>query len=163
MSNILTTHVYTYIIIHIIIHIIHVYIYIYVHLLLFYIFVSLCLYILIYYVYYVYYIVWISRFRGVYRDLTAYGGISFWYYLKNFSHSVMSQRAPLLVAVGGILYLPLHFIVIAIIIVIITITFIFNIIFIIFIIIRIFITSSLLFLWGKLTVWFCFFQFLYLS
>ena len=105
---------------------------------------------------------WISRFRGVYRDLTASGGSSFWYYLKAFGHSVMSQGAPLLVVVG-VLYLPLHFIIIVIIIVIITITFIVNIIFIIFIIIRIFITSSLLFLWGKLTVWFCFFQFLHLS
>ena len=47
------------------------------------------------------------------------------------------------------------------IIVIITITFIVNIILIIFIITRIFMKSSLLFLWGKLTVWFCFFQFLH--
>ena len=97
---------------------------------------------------------WISRFRGVYRDLTASGGSSFWYYLKAFGHSVMSQGAPLLVVVG-VLYLPLHFIIIVI-----TIAFIVN---IIFIIIRIFITSSLLFLWGKLAVWFCFFQFLHLS
>ena len=49
------------------------------------------------------------------------------------------------------------------IIVIITITFIFKIIFIIFIIIRIFIKSSLLFSWGKLTFWLCSFQFLHLS
>ena len=101
---------------------------------------------------------WISRFRGVYRDLIASRGSSFWYYLKVFGHSVMSQGAPLLVVVG-VLYLPLHFIII----VIITITFIVNIIFIIFIMIRIFITSSLLYLWGRLTVWCCFFQFLHLS
>ena len=105
---------------------------------------------------------WISRFRGVYRSLTASGGSSFYCYLKAFYHSVMSQGAVLL-AVVGILYLPLNFIIIVIIIVIITIIFIVNIIFIIFIIIRIFITSSLPFLWGKLTVWFCFFQFLHLS
>ena len=104
----------------------------------------------------------ISRFRGVYRDLTVSGGSSFWYYLKAFDHSVMSQRAPLLVVVS-VLYLPLHFIIIVIIIVVIAITFIANVIFIIFIIIRFFITSSLLFLWGKSTVWFCFFEFLHLS
>ena len=73
----------------------------------------------------------------------------------------MSQGAPLL-AVVGVLYLPLNFIFIVIIIII-TITFIVNIISIIFIIIRVFITGRLLFLWGKLTVWFRFFQFLHLS
>ena len=78
----------------------------------------------------------------------------FWYYLKAFGHSVMSQGAPLLVVVG-VLYLPLHIIII----VIITIIFIVNIIFVISIIIRIFITINLLFLRGKLTVWFCSFNF----
>ena len=57
----------------------------------------------------------------------------------------MLQGAPMLVVVG-VLYLPLHFIIIVFINVIITITFIVNIVFIIFIIIRIFVTSSLLFL-----------------
>ena len=65
--------------------------------------------------------------------------------LKVFGHSVMLQGAPLLVVVG-VVYMPLHFIIIVIISVIITIAFTVNIIFIIFIIIRIFITSSLLFL-----------------
>ena len=80
---------------------------------------------------------WISRFRVVYRDFTASVGSSSRYYLKAFGHFVISQEAPLLVVVG-VLYLPLHFIIIVIIIVIITITFIVNIVFIIFIIIRIF-------------------------
>ena len=77
----------------------------------------------------------------------------------------MSYHKELVLVVVGVLYLPLHFIiaVVIIIIVIITITFIVNIIFIIFIIIRIFIKSILLFLWGKLIVCFCFFQFLHLS
>ena len=63
-------------------------------------------------------------------------------------------------------YMLLHFIIfvifiiitiiISIEIIIIIIIIINNIIFIVFII-RIFIKSSLLFLWGKLTIWFCFF------
>ena len=68
------------------------------------------------------------------------GGIGgqglFSYYLKAFDYYVMSQGAVLVVM--GVLYLPLHFIII--------INFIVNIIFIISIIIRIFIKSSLLFL-----------------
>ena len=54
-------------------------------------------------------------------------------------------------------------IIIVITVIIINITFIVNIIFIISIIIKIFIKSNLLFLWGKLTVLFCFFWFLNLS
>ena len=72
-----------------------------------------------------------------------------------------------MLVVVGILYLPLHFIIIFIIIVtiiiaIIIITFIVNAIFIIFIITRILTQNSLLFLWGNLIVWFYFFQFLHL-
>ena len=68
--------------------------------------------------------------------------------------------------VVGVLYMLLHFIIfvifIIIIIIIINIIIIIitvNIIFIIFIISSIFIKSSLLLLWGKLTVQFCFFYF----
>ena len=98
---------------------------------------------------------WISHFRGICRASEGgdRGAGTFSYYLKAFDHYVMSQGAVLVVM--GVLYLPLHFIIIT--------NFIVNIIFIISVIIRIFIKSSLLFLWGKLTVWFCFFQFLHLS
>ena len=64
---------------------------------------------------------------------------------KPFQTSQYLGGALLLVDVG-VLYLPLHFIIVTIIIVIIIVTFIFDIIFIIFIIIRIFITTSFLFL-----------------
>ena len=85
--------------------------------------------------------------------------------LKGFRPLYNVKRRSVLVAVG-VLYLPLHFIIvitIIIIIIIIIITFIINTIAIIFIITSILIKNSLLFLWGKLTVWFCFFPFLHLS
>ena len=115
---------------------------------------------------------WISRFRGVYRTITASYGRSFWFYLKAFGHFVISQEVRF--GCCGVLYMLLHFIIfvifiiiiiiiIVIIIIIIIIIIVVNIIFIIFIIIRIFIKSSLLFLWSKLTVRFCFFYFHHLS
>ena len=94
--------------------------------------------------------------------------------LKGFPSLCIVTRSSVLVAVG-VLYMLLHFIIfvifiiiiifviiiiiisISIIITIIIIIIIVIIIFIIFIIIRIFIKSSLLFLSGKFTVWFCFF------
>ena len=100
---------------------------------------------------------WRSPFRGVYRTLTASEGELFLTLLKGFWSLCYVTRSFALVVVG-VLYLPLHFIIFVIII-----TFIANIFFIIFIITRIFIKSSLLFLWGKLTVWFCFFHFIHLS
>ena len=104
----------------------------------------------------------ISRFRGVYRTLTSSERELFLILLKGPLPLYNVTRGSVLVA------LPLHFIIIVIIIVVITITFTFiiNIIIIIvfIIIIRIFIKSSLLFLWVSWPiVWFCFFQFLHLS
>ena len=104
---------------------------------------------------------WISRFRGVCRSLTASEGKLFLILLKNFQSLFNITRSFVLVVVD-ILYLPLHFIIVVVIIVI-MITFFVNMIAIIFIVIIIFIKSSLMFLWAKLTVWFCFFQFLHLS
>ena len=100
---------------------------------------------------------WISHSRGIYRASEGgdtVGGGAFLILFKGFWPLCNVTRSSMLV-VMGVLYLPLHFIII--------INFIVNIIFMISIIIRIFIKSSLLFLWGKLTVWFCFFQFLHLS
>ena len=108
---------------------------------------------------------WIIRFRGLHRALVASDGGLFLILIKGFQSLFNVTRSSVL-AVVGVLYLSLRFIVIiiiVIIIVIINITFIINIIFVILIIIRIFIESSLLFLWGKWTVWFCFFLFLHLS
>ena len=108
---------------------------------------------------------WIIRFRGLHRALVASDGGLFLILIKGFQSLFNVTRSSVL-AVVGVLYLSLHFIVIIIIIlivIIINITFIINIIFVILIIIRIFIESSLLFLWGKWTVWFCFFLFLHLS
>ena len=110
---------------------------------------------------------WIIRFRRIHRALVASDGGLFLILIKGFQSLFNVTRSSVL-AVVGVLYLSLLFIVIIIIIVIIiviiiNITFIINIIFVILIIIRIFIESSLLFLWGKLTVWFCFFLFLHLS
>ena len=82
----------------------------------------------------------ISRFRGVYRTLTVSEGALLLILLKGFQPLYNVTRSFVLV-VMGVLYLPLHLIIIVIII-----TFIVNIIFIIFIITRIFIKSSLLFL-----------------
>ena len=96
---------------------------------------------------------WISHFRGIYRALRASQGSSFWYYLKAFGHYVMSQGAPCWL-------LLVFYICPCILFVIVITTFIVNIIFLIFI--RIFIKTSVLFLCGKWTVWFCFFQFLHL-
>ena len=71
--------------------------------------------------------------------------------LKGFLTLRNVTRSSVLVVVG-VLYLPLHFIIIVIVVIaIIIITFTVNIFFIIFIFTRIFIKSSLLFLWGKLT------------
>ena len=67
-----------------------------------------------------------------------------------------------MIVVGG-LDLPLHFIIFFVIIIVIIITVIVNISFITFIITRILERKSLLLLRGKLTVWFCFLQFLYVS
>ena len=105
---------------------------------------------------------WISRFRGVYRDLTASGRELFLILLKGFRPFCNVTRSSVVGCCGHSISASTSYYY-CYIIAIITITFIVNIIFIIFIIIRIFITSSLLFLWGKLTVWFCFFQFLQLS
>ena len=107
---------------------------------------------------------WISRFRGTYRTLTASEGKLFLILLKGLRPLYKVTRSSVLVLVG-VLYLPLYFIIIVVIIfvIIINIALIVNIIFITSITIRIFIKSSLLFLWGRFTVWFCFFQFLHLS
>ena len=109
---------------------------------------------------------WIIRFRGIHRALVASDGGLFLILIKGFQSLFNITRSSVLAVVGA-LYLSLRFIVIIIIVIIIVIiiniTFIINIIFVILIIIRIFIESSLLFLWGKLTVWFCFFLFLHLS
>ena len=101
----------------------------------------------------------ITRFRGVYRTLTLSERELFLILLKGPRPLYNVTRSSVLVA------LPLYFIIIVIIVVItITFTFIINIIFIIVIIIRIFIKSSLLFLWVSWPIiWFCFFQFLHLS
>ena len=113
-------------------------------------------------------------------------GSSFWYYLKTFSHYVMLQGAPcwllwvfyiwlcILLLLLFLLLLLLFLLLLLLLslllplllswwlLLLLVLHFYVNIIFIISIIIRILIKSSLLFLWGKLTVWFCFFQFLYL-
>ena len=101
----------------------------------------------------------ITRFRGVYRTLTLSERELFLILLKGPRPLYNVTRSSVLVA------LPLYFIIIVIIVVItITFTFIINIIFIIVIITRIFIKSSLLFLWVSWPIiWFCFFQFLHLS
>ena len=102
----------------------------------------------------------ISRFKSVYRTFTLSERELFLILLKGPRPLYNVTRSSVLVA------LPLHFIIIVIIVVVITITFTFiiNIIFIIVIIIRIFIKSSLLFLWVSWPIiWFCFFQFLHLS
>ena len=110
---------------------------------------------------------WINRFKVMYRALAASEVGLFFILLKGLEPLCNVTRSSVLVAVG-VLYLPLHCINYCYFYwrcyhCIINITFIVNIIFIISIIVRIFIKSSLLFLWGKLTVWFCFFQFLHLS
>ena len=76
---------------------------------------------------------WISRFRGIYRALAASEVGLFLILLKNLRPLCNVTRSSVLVIVG-VLYLPLHFIVIVIIVVcycITNITFIVNIIFII--------------------------------
>ena len=99
---------------------------------------------------------WISRFRGIYRVLAASEGELFLISLNGFWPLCYVTRSLVLV-VAGVLYLPLHFIIINIaiiiiiiniIIVIIIISFV-NFIFILSVIIRTFIKISLLFLWGK--------------
>ena len=116
---------------------------------------------------------WISRFRGTYRALAASEVGLFFILLEGLRPLCNVTRSSVLVAVG-VLYLPLAFYYYCYYYYcccyyyyyyyycIINITFIANIIFIISIIIRIFIRRSLLFFWVKLTVWFCFFQFLHL-
>ena len=111
---------------------------------------------------------WISHFRGIYWTLTASEMELFLILLKGFWPLYNVKRSSVLVVVE-LLCLPLHFIlpiiiiivvfVVAVVVVVVAIV---NIIFIIFVV-RIFIMNSLLFLWNKLTVWFCFLQFLLLS
>ena len=105
---------------------------------------------------------WISHFRGIYRALPACEAGLFLILLKCIQPLRNVTRSSVLAAVG-VLYLSQHFIIIviiavAIIVLLVYITFVVNIIFIISII-RIFIKSSLLFFWGKFTVWFCSFNF----
>ena len=84
--------------------------------------------------------------RLIYIALTASEGELFFIILKYFQPLFNVASSSVLVVVG-VLYLPLHFIIFAVIIIaVIIITFIVNIIFIISIIIRVFIKSSLLFL-----------------
>ena len=104
---------------------------------------------------------WIRRFRDV--SLSASEGELFFILLKGFRPWFNVTRSSVLVVVG-VLCLPLHFIIIAILVIVIFVSnFIVIINFIVFIIIRIFIKNNLLFLWGELTAWFCSFQFLHLS
>ena len=104
---------------------------------------------------------WIRRFRDV--SLSTSEGELFLILLEGFRPWCNVTRSSVLVVVG-VLCLPLHFIIIAILIIVIFISnFIVTINFIVFIIIRIFIKNSLLFLWGELTAWLCSFQFLHLS
>ena len=70
------------------------------------------------------------------KQLVNYGYKGFW--------SLCNVTRSSVLVVVGVLYILLHFIIFVIFIIII-------------IIIRIFIKSSLLFFWGKFTVWFCFF------
>ena len=112
---------------------------------------------------------WISSFRGIYRALAASEAGLFLILLKDLRPLCNVTRSSVLVAVS-VLYLPLHFIIIAIIIIIIVVVAIMVslislllLISCLLFIIKIFMKSSLLFLWGKLNVWFCFFQFLHLS
>ena len=108
----------------------------------------------------IYLFIFVSRFSGVFRALTASYRSSFWYYLKALGHYIISQGAPF--GCCGVLYMLLDFIIFIIvviitIIIIIVVAVVVNVIFIISITIRILIKSSLLFLWVKLTIWFCFF------
>ena len=88
-----------------------------------------------------------------------------WGFLNTLTSCTCTCLLPAFLSTCLIYLLNILIIVIIIIIIIIitTTTFIVNIIFIISIISKIFIKSSLRFLWGKLTIWFCVFQFLHLS
>ena len=100
---------------------------------------------------------WISRFRDAYRTHKTSEMELIVILINCFRPLYNVTKSSVLVV--GVLDLPLHFIITIIIVIILTI--IINIIFMTVIITRIF--DSLLFLWGKLTVWFCFLRFLHLS